>query len=305
MLFILVIIGAIAAAFWTTLNAKYICDGNHGAGCWSSSFVLGGSMLATSLYMLVLWLVLRGFGYVAFPTSPVFWSALAVTVIINIFFEILRFKAYGLVDMALVSPFAGISPILTILTSWVIINELPTFGGAVGIILIALSIYFLYIKDGLGWSNIAKPFKTIWSNRGVRYGFLASIPPAVSIVFDKKAVMASDPISFALFALFFIGLGAWVFDFWTQGKNNFIKQINGERLSRFFRISFLLFISNISFTYMFLLDNVPNISALRRSVIVFEVILGFFILNQKVDIKKRLIASIGVVAGCILIAIFR
>lgn len=306
MLLVLVITGAITAALWIILNAKYICDGNHGGGtCWSSSFVLGGSMLTTSLYMLVLWLVLWRVGFVVFPMNPLFWSALAVTVIINIFFEILRFKAYGLADIAMVAPFAGIAPILTILTSWLIINETPTVGGAFGIILIAVSIYFLYIRDGLSWSSILAPFKAIWSNRGVRYGFLSSIPPAVSIIFDKKAVMAADPISFALFALFFIGLGAWLFDFFVQGKTNFAKQINGERLKRFLPISLLLFVSNISFTSMFLFDSVPNISALRRLVIVFEVILGFLILKQKTAIKKRLIASVGVVIGCILIGIFR
>jgi uncharacterized membrane protein len=56
---------------------------------------------------------------------------------------------------------------------------------------------------------------------------------------------------------------------------------------------------------MFFYDVVPNVSALRRLVIVFEVILGYFLLKQKTDIKKRIIAGIGVVIGCILIAIFR
>lgn len=267
--------------------------------------MLGGSMLAASLYMLALWLVLWRIGYVVFPTSGLFWSSLAVTVAINITFEIFRFKAYGLVDMAMIAPFAGISPILTILTSWLIISEAPTAGGALGIFLIAFSIYFLHIGDGQSWANITAPFRAIWKNRGVRYGFLASIPPALSIVFDKKAVLASDPISFALFALFFIGLGAWIFDFLAQGKTNFLRQINGERIGRFFRINLLLFVSNISFTFMFLFDNVPNVSALRRLVIVAEVILGYYMLKQRSNIKKRIIASLGVVAGCILIAIFR
>lgn len=305
MLFLLVGIGAGAAALWTTLNARYVKDGNHGAGNWSSSYVLGGSMLAASLYMLALWLVLWQLGFVAVPTGGLFWTSLAITVIINIGFEIIRFKAYGLVDVAMIAPFAGLSPILTILTSWLIIGETPTIGGGLGIFLIAFSIYFLYIKDGLKWANIAAPFRAIWSNRGVRYGFLASIPPALSIVFDKKAVLASDPISFAMFALFFIGLGAWLFDFWAQGRINFVRQFTGERLGRFFRISLLLFMSNISFTYMFLFANVPNVSALRRSVIVFEIILAYFLLKQKANIRKRIIAGLGVVAGCVLIAIFR
>lgn len=304
MFFFLIIIGSISAAFWTTLNAKYVRDGNHGAAGWSSTFVLGGSMLTASLYMLILWFILWYWGYVEFPTNFLFWSALAVTASINIAFQIVRFKAYGMADLALLSPFAGISPILTILTSWLIIQELPTLGAGAGIFLIAISIYFLHLKEKLEWKNILKPFKAVWSNRGVRYGFLASIPPAVSIVFDKKAVLAADPISFALFILFFVGLGAWLFDFCLQGRVNFFRQVNLQHLKRFLPINFFLFVNLVAFSSMFLFDIVPNVSALRRLVIVFEVILGYFILKQRTDMKKRVIASVGVVGGCVLIAIF-
>src|SRR3990167_7827776 len=102
MLFVIVVIGSLAAAFWTTLNAKYVRDGNHGTGGWSSTFVLGGTMLTASFYLLVLWFILWYLGFIKFPVSSLFWSALAVTVSINIAFEILRFKAYGMADLALI-----------------------------------------------------------------------------------------------------------------------------------------------------------------------------------------------------------
>lgn len=304
MLIFLIVIGSIALSFWTTFNAKFVIGGEHGKGTWSSTFVLGASFLSSVLYLLITWLVLLWLGYIRFPTNPYFWSALAVTVIINIAFEIIRFKSYALAPLAKVAPFAAISPILTILTSWLIIGELPTLGGAVGIVLIVLSIYFLNIKDGFNWMDISAPFRLIWNDRGTRYAFLSSIPPAISIVFDKKAVVAADPFSFALCATVAIGLGAWIVDLFLQGGAKFFQQFKDIKIIRFLPTGFAYFISHICFTSAFLYDVVPHVSALRRLVIVFEVLLGYLILKQREDIKKRIICALGVVVGIAIIGFF-
>lgn len=303
MLYFFIILGSLFLAIYTTSNCKYVRDGLQGETGWSSTFVLGGAKLATVIYISLIWLVLYFLGYVHFPFNWDFWLMLLATTVLNVCFEILRFRAYGLTHMGLIAPFGGVSPILTILTSWLIIREVPSLKGVIGIILVSLSIYFLYLKGGWTLSQILKPFKSIWKNKGTRYGFLASIPPALAIVFDKKAVMAADPITFSLFSAFAIGFSAWLIDCSFQGKNCFFNQINKRNIFRFLKIGIFYTIALLSFNATFLFAIVPYVSALRRVAIVFEVILARLFLKERRYFTKRIIAAGGVVAGAVLIGL--
>ncbi len=299
---IFILIGAIALGLFTTYIAGFVIKGKEQK--YSSTFVFGGSYIASSVYTGILWIIMWSLGYIHFPVSKVFWTSLAITVILNILFNLFRYRAYALVDVAQIAPFAGISPILTIATTWFILGEVPSTGGVFGIIVIAVSLYLLHLKGSLKISTILSPFKSIWNNKGVRYGFISSLPPALSIVFDKKAVAASDPISFAFFAIFFVGLGALITDLiHKKSYKKFINQFSKNNIVGLFKISFFLFIAVILFNAALLFDVVPHVSAMRRIVIVFEVIMAYFILKQKTDLKRRLIASVGVVIGVLMIAL--
>lgn len=306
MFLVLTLVGSLSASLWSVLNVKYALLGKEqSSGGWGPTFLLGGSFLSNSLYSGVFWLILWKLGFSHWPTSHVFWLSLATTVIINIGFEILRFRAYTLAPLSLITPFAAVSPVLTILTSWLILKELPHPVALLGIMLIAVSIYLLHLKERFSLKAVFRPFQNIWQNHGVRLAFLASLPPAISIVFDKKAVIASDPFSFAFLAVFFIGLGALLVELTVNGREKFIEQIHNFPWQKILLISFFAFLANVTLNTLFLFTVTANVSALRRVVIIFDVILAYFILRQREDIKKRLLASVGVVIGVILIALFK
>jgi drug/metabolite transporter (DMT)-like permease len=301
-MYILILVGAISMAIWSALNASYIRKGvDHETG-WSSTFVLGGSFLSVSLYLLLFWIILWMLGIVSFPLNSVFWVSLSITVVLNILFEFFRFRAYSVAHLGSVSPFSAISPALSIISSWFILREVPTIGAVCGILLIMISIYVLHIRKGEGFFG---PFRSVWTNQGSRLAFLAAIPPALSIVFDKKAIIASDPISFSLCAVFFIGCGAYLIDIYSQGKEKFMEQIKLVKTKKFLQIGFFHFVTIASFNSALLFDVTPNISALRRIVIIFEVLFGYIILKQKEDMRRRVMVSIGVVIGVMFIILFR
>lgn len=300
---VLTFIGAIFLALKITYNARDVRLGTSNSDLLSPNVALGGSFVAASLYVWVLLIILLGFGVVEFPHSSVFWVSLSITVLINIFVEVWRFRSYQNADLSLVAPFAGLAPMLTIITSWLILGELPTLLGAAGIGIIAFSLYLLYLKGPFTIKNFVTPFRTVWKNTGTRFGFLSSIPPALSIVFDKKAVAAADPVSFSAVAFLAIGLSALALDFCQEKEKRFVSQVTIKHVKGFFKVGFLHFFSIITFNSALLFDVVPHVSALRRISIVFEVIFAYLILDQKNDIKRRLMASLGVVAGIIFIAV--
>lgn len=306
MLFVLTLVGTLFLAIWSTLNVRYALLGQEpGKRKWNPTFLLGGSYLTISLYLGLCWFVLWYFNLVRWPTSQLFWFSLLITVIINISFEILRFRAYTLAPLALITPFAAVSPAITVFTSWFILRELPSPGALFGIAIIVVSIYLLHLQDKFSLKNFFKPFQNIWNNRGVRLAFLSSLPPALSIVFDKKAVLASDPFSFSFLAMLFISLGALLIELVFSGRKKFTNQVRIFPWGQILLISFFAFVANITLNMAFWFTAVANVSALRRLVIIFEVALGYFILNQKEDIKKRLLVSLVVVIGTILIIFFK
>jgi drug/metabolite transporter (DMT)-like permease len=181
----------------------------------------------------------------------------------------------------------------------------PTWGAIVGIILISLSLYLLSFKGRHSFKNLLSPFKNLWNNLGVRYAFLSSLPPAISIVFDREAVKASDPLTFSLLVTMFVGGSALLIDFVGQGRKKFVAQLNFPRIKSFLIGGVFYLIATSAASAALLFDISPNVSALKRLAIVFEVILGYFFLQQKEDLRRRLLAGCGVVIGAILIGLFR
>ncbi len=304
MLLTLILIGSLSLAYWTILNAQYIRDGQANER-WTSTFVLGSSKLVSGTYIICVWLALFAFGHVHIPTSSVFWWSLSITLCLNVLFEIFRYKSYGLTSIGLIAPFASVSPVLTILTAWLILGELPTWLGALGVIITAVSMYLLHTKNGWTLKNIFQPFRSVWDNLGTRYAFLSSIPPSVAIVFDKKAVAMADPITFSMFSVVGIGLSALIIEMIVRGKKRFLEQARVTDIKRLFKINIFYVIANLMFNFTFLFAIVSYVSALRRFVVVFEVILAYAILHERTDLKKKIIAAVGVATGAILISLSR
>lgn len=304
MLFVFILGGALSLACWTILNARHIRDGKIKEQ-WGSTFVLAGNKLVGAVYIAIAWGILYAFDKVHFPQSSTFWFMLSITAVLNVTFEILRYRAYQLTTVGLIAPFSAITPVLTIGTSWFILQELPSWQGTVGIFLIAISLYVLHVGDGWSLKHLLQPFRSVWENRGTRYAFLASLPPAVAIVYDKKAVALADPFTFSLFSVLAIGTSALCIEFLMRGRKHLRQQVQQVSIARFFRINIFYAIAVVAFNATFFFTIVPYVSALRRVVIVFEVLLAYIFLKEKDNFRRKIICSIGVVIGVILIGIFR
>ncbi len=298
-LFLLISIGVVAKALWNILNARFVREVGEKV---HPMYVEGGGFLFASLYVGLVWLGLWHFGHVSIPYSPIFWWSLVTTVILNIIFEALLFRAFRLAPISLIAPFSGVTPVLTVLTSWILLGQLPTALGFAGIVVIALSMYLLHVERPWNWRRIAQPFASMWTNPGVRYGFLAALPPALSIVFDRNAVAASDPFSFSAIAIFCIGLGSWLFMLLT-GRGNPFRIFQTSHLKRFFQIGLFHSIAVVMLNSALLFGIVPYISAFKRADIIIQILLAALILDEKDQLKKRLLMSSGVVVGVILIAL--
>ena len=301
MLLFLIFSGSFAVSLFFVLSAKVLREDTEEAEV-SPAFVLAGTHLISAAIMGIFWAGLVYGGSCQPPHSIDFWSALFATVFLNLLAKLFLFRAYPLIDVALIAPFSGLSPVLAIFGAWIVLGELPATHGWFGIFLVSVSVYFLYTPPQFNIRHIFKPFTTILQNRGALLGFLSIIPPAFSIAFDKKAVLLSDPITFAFFAVLGVGVGAAGIELYETGEEKVRK---GIRLlgPKMLPLGALHCVATFFFTFALQYDLAPHISGLKRLAVIFQMVLAYWLLNQRSDIRKRIIGGVGVVAGVILIAI--
>ncbi len=145
------------------------------------------SVFAFSVPFMVFFLFLSGLPQV----KPLFFPALAASLIINAVAFPLYIRALQLSPLSLTIPFLAFTPLFLVLTGWFLLGELPSSSGITGILLIAAGAYVINLeKIGEG---LLSPFKNICKERGSLLMLLVAALWALSASFDKVAVLSSSP----------------------------------------------------------------------------------------------------------------
>ena len=175
----LALLGAVANAAYFIIIKKYIPALDPGI-LTGIGFTLGGILLFTLS-------AFRGFPAI----GPEFLPAVAITVVLNICGLSLIFRALSSSDLSLSVPMLSFTPVFLIGTSYVILHEVPSFFGFLGICIIVSGSYVLNISAG--HEHILDPIRSMLRNRASWYMLLVAFLFAVSINFDKIALLNSDP----------------------------------------------------------------------------------------------------------------
>src|SRR5665647_3012759 len=128
---------------------------------------------------------------VGFPvTGRDFFPAVAVTSILNIIGLSLIFKALSSSDLSLSIPMLSFTPVLLTGTSFILLHEVPSVSGFFGICIIVSGSYVLNISAED--EHFLDPVKTL-RKQGSWYMLIVAFLFALSINFDKIAILNSDP----------------------------------------------------------------------------------------------------------------
>jgi len=112
-------------------------------------------------------------------------------------------RAIELTDVSLAMPLISLTPFFMILTSWLMLAELPDLQGLIGIVAVVIGTYFLSRKPGMSG---LRPLYALLEDRGCRYALMTALVWSVQANIDKFAVRATDPVVYSfwfhvLFAL--------------------------------------------------------------------------------------------------------
>lgn len=132
------------------------------------------------------------------PTSPWFWSWLAVLLPLDLLAVWLYVRAITSAPLSHTLPYLSFSPVFSLVVAWGLLGERPGPAGAAGVLLITAGAYLLngatLSRDG--WLS---PFTAMLAERGPRLMLLVALIFSVTAVLGKGALQYMSGAAFGGF----------------------------------------------------------------------------------------------------------
>ena len=217
-------------------------------------------------------------------------------------------RSIQLTDVSLVSPLLSLTPFFMLLTSWLILAELPDLPGLLGIIGVVLGTYLLTTRPG---ARGLQPLLKLWDDSGCRWALVTSLIWSIQANIDRLGVEAATPISYSFWfhTLFAVILTPFLYFF---REEIFSSEFRTSGYTSGFVRQFVYILLGVGVTQALMSGSqmvaitgtqVSYVIALKRSAMLLTVLGGGIIFSEKYT-TRRFIAGL-IVLGGLLGIIFR
>ncbi|MBI2657256.1 DMT family transporter [Candidatus Woesearchaeota archaeon] len=206
-------------------------------------------------------------------------------------------KALNISKLSVSLPMLSFTPLFLLVISYFTLKEIPSFTGFIGIMLIVVGAYTINLKSGKGF---LEPFLSIFKVKGSLYILIVAFIWSITSILFKKGILMSSPVYFT--TLVYIIVSAVMVPFLLVNAENKIKDLK----SNFKLLLFLGLMSglmNLTASFAMLYAIVPYVISLKRTGLIFSVLIGYFFFNEKY-IRKSLAGTLIMIAGGVLITLF-
>jgi drug/metabolite transporter (DMT)-like permease len=304
----------ILAALGATANAAYYITTKRLLVSVDRDVLAAGSFFVTGIFLLMLALI-RGIP----PLGNELFMAIIATTVLNIIATSLSYRALATTDISLSVPMISFTPIFLIVTSFLLLGEIPTLLGVIGICVIVAGSYVLNMSQA--HTSLIDPVHAILRNRGSLYMLAVAFLYSVALNFDKMVVLNSDPVFGSALVCLLLGISFFVIRLVSVLLRNIghkdpavpVSQRVSSLLKRqeildpyivnllpFICIGVILTVESVTINYAFTLQIVPYVIAIKRMSIILIVFYGTLIAGEG-EVYRRLAGAGIMVAGAILI----
>lgn len=239
-----------------------------------------------------------GFIFFDMPrTTPIFYAVIFINIIIFFLAQILMIKSLKMSNLSISIPMLSFTPVFLLLTSYLMLNEFPTLAGLLGVLLVVAGSYALNINELK--RGYLEPIKSIFRNKGVFYMVIVAFLYSLCANLGKIGVNLSNP-AYYMFIFYLIYSILLFIVFFKNIKSNIAilrKNLNYFTLAGFSTAASEIFIG-IAYKYSI----VPYIISLKRTSILFAVLIGIFLFKEK-NIKQAIIGSAIMFIGVLIITL--
>lgn len=241
----------------------------------------------TSIFMaLSLFIFTGAYRSISIPTEKEAWIYMLIAAFFFGMFERLRFFATKLLPVSVYSIIANLTVVVAFFLSVVLYKETLTLSKTIGFLLILLSLFLIIEKK-----------KSKVTVKAVLVGLITSIVLGVGMALDKKGATYFKPeiYNILMWVIPFIVLyfpGAKIKDIKLQFKQFSWKIV---------LLSFFNFIAYYLGLKAFFLADATKVIPITQSSSIIAVIAGIFLLKEKNNLFKKILAGIIAVIGVFLL----
>ena len=230
--------------------------------------------------------------------GPQYVSALLLGGTLNVLALFQFMRALQSSDMSLAIPFTSFTPIFLLVTSPLLVNDVPKIQDLVGILCIVAGAYSLQIQSThQGW---LAPFLAMISHPGPRRMLSVALIYSFSSNFDKIGVQNSSPLFWSLSITTMMTIG-FLFMLRATPRPTIPAPLT-PILGILFAIGLFqamgLYFHNTALD----LGSVPSVIAIKRTSILFAVLWGILFLQERQG-KERLTGAVLMILGIGILAL--
>ncbi len=228
---------------------------------------------------------------------PVSWHLIGVLAV-ALPFEILGYylflSAIRMGPLSLTVPLLAFTPVITILTSAVIVGERVSASGAVGISLVTIGAYLL--NADLAGRALLAPITAIFTQPGSRTMFLVAVIWSISSAIGKKGVLLYGAIPFG-FVLVWTIIPVFVGVSLVRARLGYGRaEFSGRSAALFLLAGCFMAGSELTHFVSISMAPVAYMISVKRLSMVFGVILGWLFFGER-NIRYRLVGASTMVCG--------
>lgn len=229
----------------------------------------------------------------SFPSlGPQYGWALLIGGTLNILAMFQFMRALQASDMSLAIPFVSFTPIFLLITSPLLVGDVPTTQDIVGIVCIVAGAYVLHIQSV--HRGLLAPLLAVFREPGPRRMLSVAFIYSLTSNFDKIGVQNSSPLFWSLSIASVMTIGfVLLLRFLPQQK---ITAPHTGTLGILLLIGLFQTIGLLVHNTALSLGPVPAVIAVKRSSILFAVIWGFVFLHER-HIGERLAGVLLMMIG--------
>ncbi len=244
-------------------------------------------------------LFLLGAPFVETPEiAPGFWAGLCVLVPLNGLGYYLTIRAISISPLSMTMPFQALTPAIVLLTGFLLLGEIPSLEGALGVFSIVAGSWVIGL-DG-GEKTLLGPIKAIFRERGAVLMIMAAVVWSVCAVLGKKLIMDSS-VSYAA-VVFFIIHNTAIILFLLLVRKITPRSLLARPASGFAAGALLFLHTTCHFISVALITTAYMIAVKRLSVI-FSVIYGGLVFHEK-NIALKLAGAALMTLGAVIITVW-
>jgi uncharacterized membrane protein len=230
--------------------------------------------------------------------GPRYGWALLIGGTLNVLAMFQFMRALQASDMSLAVPFVSFTPIFLLITSPLMVGDVPTTQDIAGIVCIVAGAYVLHIQSV--HQGLLAPVLAVFREPGPRRMLSVAFIYSLTSNFDKIGVQNSSPLFWSLSIAGVMTLGfVLLLRFLPQQS---LAAPHRSTLGILLLIGLFQAIGLLVHNTALSLGPVPSVIAVKRSSILFAVIWGFVFLRER-HVGERLTGAILMILGIIIMAL--